>query len=203
MISIDSTTPQVFGLVLAAGRSRRFAGDKRRAPLPCGRSLLRASVDTARLAFAQIWVVLRSDDDPQALDIPPEVNIIRCADAHLGMGHSLACGIEALLPCAASAVAILLADMPWIEPETLHRLAGMADPERIALPFYNGKRGHPVIIGRHFWPALCQLDGDQGAKNLIAANLDRCDILDCGDAGVLCDADTPEALRLACQQHSS
>lgn len=200
MISIDSTTAQVFGLVLAAGRSRRFAGDKRRALLPCGRSMLRASLDNAHTSFRQIWVVLREDDDPRMLDIPPEVNIIRCADAHLGMGHSLACGIEALPPSPACAVAILLADMPWIEPQTLHCLAEMADPERIALPRYTGRRGHPVVIGRRFWPALRQLEGDQGAKTLIAANLERCDFLDCDDAGVLCDADTPQALESACQQ---
>ncbi|NAT40267.1 CTP--molybdopterin cytidylyltransferase, partial [Pseudomonas syringae pv. actinidifoliorum] len=35
MSSIDSQIPKVFALVLAAGRSRRFDGDKRKALLPC------------------------------------------------------------------------------------------------------------------------------------------------------------------------
>lgn len=204
MTSIDSTTPEVFGLVLAAGRSRRFAGDKRRALLPCGRTLLQASVENARAAFPQIWVVLRPDDDAQALGLSPDVQIVRCADADLGMGHSLACGIRALQDSAASAAAVLLADMPWIKPDTLRQLASMADPRRIALPVHAGQRGHPVIIGRNFWPELVTLQGDQGAKAVIAANQPHCEVLQTEDSGVLRDADTRQALAQACHEtHSS
>lgn len=194
MISIDSATPQVFGLVLAAGRSRRFNGDKRRALLPCGRSLLQASLDSARQAFPEVWVVLRADDDPQALGIPEDVRIVRCADADLGMGHSLACGVDALLPTRAEAVAVLLADMPWIQAETLQRLAAMANAGRIALPVYQEQRGHPVIIGRRFWPELTRLQGDRGAKGVISANPTHVDALQTQDPGILRDADTAQAL---------
>ncbi|RRV10352.1 nucleotidyltransferase family protein [Pseudomonas sp. v388] len=197
MISIDSTTPQVFGLLLAAGRSRRFGGDKRRALLPCGRSLLQASLDNARAAFCEVWVVLREDDNPHALGIPGDVRIVRCADADLGMGHSLASGIGALLPSSAVAVAVLLADMPWIGTDTLLRLATMADAERIAVPVHEGQRGHPVIIGRRFWPQLVALQGDQGARAVIAAHAERCEVLECADAGILRDADTAQALQQA------
>lgn len=200
MTSIDSTTPQVFGLVLAAGRSRRFDGDKRRALLPCGRSLLQASVEHAQAAFPQIWVVLRIDDDAQALGLSPDVQIVRCADADLGMGHSLACGIKAMQDSAASAAAVLLADMPWIESGTLRQLASKADARRIALPVHAGQRGHPVVIGRHFWPELVILQGDQGARAVIAANQQHCDVLQTEDAGVLRDADTRQALTQACRE---
>ncbi|WP_434681756.1 nucleotidyltransferase family protein [Pseudomonas sp. R1-18] len=200
MTSIDSTTSEVFGLVLAAGRSRRFAGDKRRALLPCSRSLLQASVENAQAAFPQTWVVLRPDDDAQALGLSPDVQIVRCADADLGMGHSLACGIRALQDSAASAAAVLLADMPWIKPDTLRQLASMADPRRIALPVHAGQRGHPVIIGRNFWPELVTLQGDQGARAVIAANQLHCEVLQTEDAGVLRDADTRQALAQACQE---
>jgi molybdenum cofactor cytidylyltransferase len=200
LTSIDSATPQVFGLVLAAGRSRRFDGDKRRALLPCGRSLLQASAQNAQEAFQQIWVVLRVNDDVQALGLSADVQIVRCADADLGMGHSLACGIKALQDSTASAAAVLLADMPWIEPDTLRLLASMADTRRIALPMHAGQRGHPVIIGRQFWPELVTLQGDQGAKALIAANQQNCDLLQTEDAGVLRDADTRQALTQACRE---
>jgi molybdenum cofactor cytidylyltransferase len=200
LTSIDSATPQVFGLVLAAGRSRRFDGDKRRALLPCGRSLLQASVQNAQEAFQRIWVVLRVNDDVQALGLSADVQIVRCPDADLGMGHSLACGIKALQDSTASAAAVLLADMPWIEPDTLRLLASMADTRRIALPMHAGQRGHPVIIGRQFWPELVTLQGDQGAKALIAANQQHCDVLQTEDAGVLRDADTRQALTQACRE---
>jgi molybdenum cofactor cytidylyltransferase len=194
MSSIDSETPTVFGLVLAAGQSRRFGADKRRALLPCGRTLLQASIDNTQAVFGTTWVVLREDDDPSALGIPCGVNIVRSPDAGLGMGHSLAAGIRALQASPAAAVAILLGDMPWIAPETLRALVTMADAERIALPVHQGRRGHPVIIGRRFWPALLELEGDRGAKAVIADNADCVDVFECSDAGVLRDADTPDVL---------
>ncbi|MEE4664182.1 nucleotidyltransferase family protein [Pseudomonas alliivorans] len=199
MTSIDSPIPQVFALLLAAGRSRRFDGDKRLATLPCGRTLLRASIENALRVFNEVWVVLREEDDTELLGVPLEVNVVRSPQADLGMGHSLASGIAALMPSSADAVAVLLADMPWIQPATLQSLASMANPRRIALPGHDGQRGHPVIIGRDFWPLLLNLEGDQGAKSIIKSHPERCDVLVCEDPGILRDADTRAALALACQ----
>ncbi|MBP0941404.1 nucleotidyltransferase family protein [Pseudomonas alliivorans] len=199
MTSIDSPIPQVFALLLAAGRSRRFDGDKRLATLPCGRTLLRASIENALHVFNEVWVVLREEDDTELLGVPLEVKVVRSPQTDLGMGHSLASGIAALMPSSADAVAVLLADMPWIQPATLQSLASMANPRRIALPGHDGQRGHPVIIGRDFWPLLLNLEGDQGAKSIIKSHPERCDVLVCEDPGILRDADTRAALALACQ----
>jgi molybdenum cofactor cytidylyltransferase len=195
--SIDSDISEVFGLLLAAGRSRRFGDDKRRALLPCGNTLLGASLATARAELGRVWVVVKENDDPGALGISTDIGVVRSTDAELGMGHSLAAGIAALESTRAQAAAVLLADMPWIARDTLRRLVAMARPDRIVLPVFEGQRGHPVIIGRRFWPALLQLQGDQGAKAVIAAHPDDVDVLECDDAGVLRDADTPQALAWA------
>lgn len=191
---MNESAPQVIGLILAAGRSRRFADDKRRALLPDGRSMLQASIDTARQSFNELWVVLRSDDDAQALGIVPDVCIVRSEQAELGMGHSLASGIEALMPSPAIAVAVLLADMPWLQAATLRSLVQLADPQRIAQPVYEGQRGHPVIFGRRFWPELLLLEGDQGARTLLAANASVCDLMPTDDPGTVRDVDTPEQI---------
>lgn len=194
MSRIDSKTTRVFGLVLAAGRSRRFGSDKRCALLPCGRSLLQASIGNAIAGLDEVWVVLRGDDDPASLGISDKVKIVRSPNADSGMGHSLAAGIAALQSTEADAVAVLLADMPWIERRVLTDLARLANPDRIALPCYQGQRGHPVIIGRRFWPELLRLTGDQGARAVIVRHAERVDVLECDDPGVLRDADTPEAV---------
>ncbi|GFM50305.1 hypothetical protein PSCICE_15720 [Pseudomonas cichorii] len=191
---MNESAPQVIGLILAAGRSRRFADDKRRALLPDGRSMLQASIDTARQSFNELWVVLRSDDDAQALGIVADICIVRSEQADLGMGHSLASGIEALMPSPAIAVAVLLADMPWLQAATLRSLVQLADPQRIAQPVYEGQRGHPVIIGRRFWPELLLLEGDQGARTLLAANAPVCDLMATDDPGTVRDVDTPEQI---------
>ena len=111
------------------------------------------------------------------------------------MGHSLAAGAASLNDSQAEAVAILLGDMPWIAPQTLRALTEAASPSTILFPLHDGQRGHPVLFGREFWPALTQLTGDEGARALVQAHRDHCITLNVADAGVLRDVDTPDALR--------
>lgn len=193
----QSPSRLVVALILAAGSSRRFGSDKRQALVADGRRVLQSSCATACKAFADVRVVLREADDAAELGLDPQVRVVRSPQAALGMGHSLASGIAALADSPAEAVAILLGDMPWLSPATLLTLAAQAGPQDIVVPMYEGQQGHPVIIGKHFWPQLEQLSGDRGAKALIAAYSDCCLRVKTDDRGVLLDSDTPAALAQA------
>ncbi|MFV3412908.1 nucleotidyltransferase family protein [Pseudomonas nitroreducens] len=186
----------VVALVLAAGQGSRFGADKRSASLPDGRSLLAHSMERALAVFDEVRVVLRDGERAEDFGLPSGCRVIHSPEAVLGMGHSLAAGAASLIDSQAQAVAILLGDMPWIAPETLRALSDVASASSILFPTFDGQRGHPVLFGRQFWPALTQLTGDEGARAVVQANRDRCIMLDVNDAGVLRDVDTPEALRL-------
>jgi molybdenum cofactor cytidylyltransferase len=186
--------PRVVALLLAAGRGRRFGSDKRLARLSDGRGLLAASAERALQVFAEVHVLLRDEDDAQALGLPAACRIIRCPDADQGMGHSLAAGAGALLGHDAEAVAVLLGDMPWVRADSLQLLCSQAAAERIVYPLHDGQRGHPVLFGRRFWPQLQALRGDQGARALLQANPGACHGIVVDDPGVLRDVDRPDAL---------
>lgn len=186
--------PTVLALVLAAGRGKRFGSDKRLARLPDGRGLLAASAERALQVFAEVHVLLRADDDAQALGLSDACRIIRCGDADQGMGHSLTAGIRALAGQDAEAIAVLLGDMPWVAADSLRQLASQAAAERIVYPLHDGQRGHPVLFGREFWPQLQDPRGDEGARALLQANLAACHGIVVDDPGVLRDVDRPEAL---------
>lgn len=185
----------VVALVLAAGQGSRFGADKRSASLPDGRSLLAHSVERALAVFDEVRVVLRDGERAEAFGLPAGCRVIHSPQAALGMGHSLAAGAASLVDSQAQALAILLGDMPWIAPETLRALSDAASASSILFPIFDGQRGHPVLFGREFWPALTQLTGDEGARAVVQANRGRCVTLDVNDAGVLRDVDTPDALR--------
>lgn len=191
---MSAASPDVHALVLAAGYGRRFGADKRQARLPDGTPLLAASLARAARCFARVSVVLRPEDDPVALGVPDGMGIVRCAEAARGMGHSLAAGARTLASADGVALAVLLGDMPWLADATLVALAARAEARRIVFPRYQGERGHPVLFGRRFWPALANLKGDNGARALLQAHPEACLDLTVDDPGVLRDVDAPADL---------
>lgn len=191
----DTLIHSVAGLVLAAGVSKRFGSDKRLAYLSGGKKLLPASLAVPCTVLSEVFVVLRADDDPDKLTLPEKAQRIHCEQAGLGMGHSLAIGIQWLLKYShANAVAIFLGDMPWLREISLRHLLTKASETQIVLPFFCGKRGHPVIFGREFWPELTQLNGDSGGWEVIKRHPLSQRAVELEDIGLVCDVDTPQAL---------
>lgn len=183
----------VAALMLAAGYSRRFGADKRRLALSDGRSLLSASLALPCSMLEEVWLVLRPDEAPAELDLPTGVRIVQNPATAQGMGHSLAAGAERLLAeSGAEAAAIFLADMPSIRRDSLETLIAHSSANTIVLPSYQGKRGHPVLFGRVFWPQLATLSGDAGARPVLEQNPEAVYIVELDDPGVLQDIDTLE-----------
>jgi molybdenum cofactor cytidylyltransferase len=58
----------------------------------------------------------------------------------------------------------------------------------------HGKRGNPVLWARRFFPEMMAIEGDIGAKHLMAANGELVCEVEAEDDGPLIDIDTPEAL---------
>ncbi|MNJ57542.1 Purine catabolism protein PucB [compost metagenome] len=188
---------QVIALVLAAGRGRRFGADKRRACLADGTGVLEATLRAVMAVHSRVYVVLRPEDSPAALRIPPEVAVIRALHAARGMGASLAEAVSALADTEATALAVFLGDMPWINAETQQCLYGSATRSTIVRPHYRGSAGHPVLFGRDFWPDLQRLDGDEGARKVLRQRCTACVGIDVEDPGILRDVDTPADLQQA------
>lgn len=191
---IAAVPPDSIGiLVLAAGSSRRFQGDKRQALLPDGRSLLEASLARVPASFTRRLLVLREGDEALAERHGAQGWACFFArEASQGMGRSLA----QAMTCTADWQGLLVAlgDMPCIRSETYTRLQNLLGQQEIVLPCHAGRRGNPVGFRRQFFAELSRLEGDQGARGLLEKYADRVCRLETGDAGVLRDIDTAEAL---------
>jgi molybdenum cofactor cytidylyltransferase len=95
-----------------------------------------------------------------------------------------------------SSALILLGDMPLITSDMIDLLANAAlkNPDHIIVSTHQGKRGNPVLWPRAFFDELRTIQGDVGARHIMAANRDRVIEVELGEAASL-DLDTPESVR--------
>ncbi len=106
-----------------------------------------------------------------------------------GMAGSIKAAVDAV-PAETEALLIVPADMPMIELATLASLIAQAKPDRIVVPFYHGRRGHPVVFGSCFFGALAELKGDQGGRPVLERHATSIVQIPLDDEGILVDIDT-------------
>ncbi len=184
----------ITGILLAAGSGSRFGGGKLLHPLPDGTPIGVASLRNLKSALAEAIAVVRSGDDRLRDLLEHEgVTVHLCEDAHLGMARSLVRGIDASRHAGGWVIA--LGDMPFVLPQTIAAIAGrIGQSGRIAVPAWRGERGHPVGFGRAYLDELLRLQGDEGARSIMARHPGELEIVDCDDRGILRDIDTPADL---------
>ena len=176
----------------------RESAHKLLAHLPDGRAVAQASASTLVAVLPDTLAVV-ADRPPELATLLARLgcSLLTAPPAPRGMGISLAAAARHLLTRPAPAgqlpgCAVVLADMPWLRPDTLRLLLQHAASDRIVVPVYQGRRGHPVVFGGSHLPALAELDGDTGARALLQRHgaLE----IECDDAGILHDIDTPQDL---------
>ena len=197
----------VAAIVLAAGASTRFGANKLLYPftihgltLPLAAHSLRPWLDT----FERVTVVVKADAEnfcqeiEAALGKTASAKIHWCACRHAGQGMaaSLACGVQA--NAGASAWLIGLADMPAVPERALADVhAALLSGAKLAAPFRNARRGHPVGFASDYREDLLALQGDEGARQILARDKEKIIALQIDDAGIFADIDIPgDLLRL-------
>jgi len=95
---------------------------------------------------------------------------------------------------------VCLGDMPLIDATLIDRLIETFAPDRghlIAVPVSEGRRGNPVLWSRRFFKELMTLDGDIGARHLIAKHAEVVAEVPVEGNSAFLDIDTPQALEAA------
>ena len=169
--------------VLAAGRGTRFGGGKLEVPCagkPLGRWVIEA-VDAAGLGPGTIVI------GPEGVSFAPAWTALLNPQPERGLGSSLALAARAALDGEASALLILLADMPLVTPDYLREFADGTVPRATRQP--DGHAGVPAVLDRALLERAAELCGNRGAGLLLSDT----PLLD-PPAGMLRDVDTPEDL---------
>ena len=185
----------ICGILLAAGASKRFGSDKLMHTLAGTTPVAVAALANLRSAIPHVIAVVRPGV-PLLENRLSEAGatVILCANADEGMGASLATAVGASGDVAGWVIA--LADMPYIRPETIAKIAAsLAEGAAIVAPSYRGERGHPVGLSARFRAQLEALGGDEGARSVLRQHAQLVKLIEVDDPGVCRDIDTPADLQ--------
>lgn len=162
---------------------------------PDGTPWLVRSVEVLRAAGCDDVVVVLGARADEARDlVPPGAQVVVADDWAAGMAASLRCGLRAL--SGAELAVVTLVDLPDVGPEVVRRVVAAATaatgPAALLRASYDGRPGHPVVLGRDHWTAIADdVSGDRGAKSYLATH--GCVLVECGDLATGIDQDTPPA----------
>jgi len=174
------------GLLLAAGAGARMGTPKALVHDLDGTSWLRRAVQAlTRGGCEQVYVVLgAAAAEAQPLLDGLSTEVVVATDWVEGMGASLRAGLAAV--GGGGAVLVSLVDLPDVGPDVVARV--MAAESGLARAAYEGRPGHPVLIGAgHREPLMATLHGDVGARSYLAAH--DVTLVECGDLATGVDVD--------------
>ena len=201
------------GLLLAAGAGRRMGGPK--ALLRDGRgvpfldravgTLLDGGCDTVTVVLGAAADAARRLLDEAGWTADPAVDVVVGPDWAEGMGASLRTGLSALLTGGATAALVTLVDLPDLDAQVVARVlehwaAGGEGDQALLRATYDGRPGHPVLLGSAHWRRLLTVvRGDVGAQRYFDLADDhpparRLHEVDCTDLATGRDVDTPAEL---------
>jgi CTP:molybdopterin cytidylyltransferase MocA len=181
-------------VLLAAGGGRRYGMPKALVRHRGRLFVERAAQVLHDAGCAPVVVVLgAAAAEVRATADLPGASLVDNPEWTTGMGSSLRAGLAAIEGSDAEAVVILPVDTPGVTAAAVRRLAALADPGALARATYNGKPGHPVLIGRTRWADVAaSATGDAGARDYLATHPPLA--VPCGDVAAGEDVDRPADL---------
>lgn len=202
---------KVCAVFLAAGQSSRMGENKLALPLKnttVGSLALRAALQSE---LEHTFVVTKQDDElewvePAFFQSPfqKKWTLSRCQNSHLGQAHSLICGLKAALEQNPSGILILLADQPFVQSKTINQLISIGEQIRenkrdthYIAASKQGKPRPPILFFQHMVPYLLNLDGDEGARQLIRNASFKGLLVEIKEENAFFDIDTKEDYKRA------
>jgi molybdenum cofactor cytidylyltransferase len=167
-------SPSFAGVILAAGASSRMGRDKALLPWQGGTFLSAAIQALQRETELVIVVAGKNASTLEPVIYSNAAFLVENPHPELGQMSSLQRGLEEVLNRGRDAAIITLVDRPAPRAETIRQVKGAflsaADPTWAAVPEYEGRHGHPIIVGREMIEAFLRVPATSSARDVEHAH---------------------------------
>jgi molybdenum cofactor cytidylyltransferase len=186
--------PLVTAVVLAAGASTRMGDQKLLLPVH-GVPMIRLVVEAAtHSGVAETVAVVGADAEAVRSELGVgSFRVVENDRFASGMSTSLQAGLAAARPDC-DAVVFVLGDQPFVSAGLIDILVARFREKGLPIvrPVVQGRQAHPVLMAAEMFPEILALEGDVGAREIVARHPEKVDLVEFGDPRPVGDIDTPE-----------
>ncbi len=189
----------IAAIIPACGRSTRMGRPKLTLPID-GTPLIARVVDAMRRGGVDLALVVAPPDEVEGAARTIEeaeragAVVLVAEAATADMRATVELGLDRVRSVEPPATLVLCpADAPGLSAGLVSRLLeeSRRQPDRIILPTFRGKRGHPLVLPWSIAELIPGLPAGMGVNALLARFADRVTPLDVEDPGATADLDTP------------
>ena len=193
---------RITAIMIAAGLSSRMNGSNKLLEFIGAKKLIHHTYDQLVAAsFDSIIVVTGRDasliEEVLLPLISPNTELIYNVEFKKGMTSSIQAGLK--VSDGSDAVMICLSDMPEIKSKGYNNLINefqiLGGSDKLLVPFKDGVKGNPVIIGSDYFTQLAEHKEPNGCSAIVKANAENLIKFETNDEAYFFDIDTPESLR--------
>jgi len=193
--------PTLCGLILAAGDSTRMGRDKALLPWPAStgtQTFLSAAIELF-LPYVDVVLVVAGKNEAALAPViyANGASLVVNPDPDQGQFSSLRVGLQEVRNRGRDSAMITLVDRPPVRRETIETLQSAferatAKRKWAVIPEYEGKHGHPILIGNELLEAFLEAPDNSNAREVQRAHQSEIEYLPVDDPNVALNIDTPE-----------
>ncbi len=192
---IHEVHKRVTAVVLAAGQSKRMGQTKQF--LPWGETtVLGQTLRNLRATAVHDIMVVAGHETEKVTAIAQEEGAAVIVNPDYAQGEMVSSLQTAVaqLDESVTAVLVMMADQPMIEPAHIDRLleAYWQGRGNLIAPSFEGRRGNPVLIGSAYFDELLALPPGSAPRHLVQRYQDRLHLVEMPTTAVLQDLDSPD-----------
>jgi CTP:molybdopterin cytidylyltransferase MocA/HD superfamily phosphodiesterase len=189
--------PRLSAVILAAGLSSRMGELK--ATLPLGtNTIMEQCLQLFRDCGIEDLVVVTGhrSEEIRAIAEKAGARMVHNPDFTSGMYSSIRTGVRHISK-QSNGFFLLPVDIPLVRAATINLLIRSFKPSRITYPVFDGKRGHPPLVGRDLISTIIKNVHPKGGLRSLLAKVEKkqpkqvVEVI-APDANILFDMDTPE-----------
>ncbi|MHA1972309.1 MAG: nucleotidyltransferase family protein [Candidatus Hodarchaeales archaeon] len=198
----------IAAIVLAAGQSKRFPGNKLLSELDSNKTIIDFMIDSLLKSKVQKAIFVLGHEanklEKEILKFNNNKLLITINSNYLsgGMSSSILQGFNFALKkfTELEAVMITPADIPFIPTNVwnliITRFTNNIVSSPIIIPKYKDRKGHPILIGSQYFNELAKIsERNMGLKEIISRHWNDITFVETDSQGILHDIDRLEDLK--------